>query len=340
MIPTSVVSRGALAAAFLMSASFSSWAVLPFVLSTNSSSVLSTGNTWTGSGTLQPNVIPISFSSNGLRNLVLVSGFSSGSLTIGPDNLLPKPRIAAATGVRQTVTLTGGTADLYVANSGSFDGGDELFNSVGISGFSAGVTKIIWTLDFTLPIAGRDDNALGLNNRPMGGALGLVVAGTGLAPSQYSVKMTLGGVSSAPTTNGTFTPGVPANARPLVSAGWAGTSITQAGATTFTTDAGFDGIIPLGNSSPDFLLIRGYDYDGSGNNYLPADAPLVYAASLTFEISLTSGLSFAADTAFTMSMDGQQFSNVNNAIPEPTAGVLVGLAVLGGLIGWRRRRIF
>ncbi len=333
--------RAAITSVFLFFASCSSWAVLPFILSTDSSGNLSSGNSWVGSGIVQANVIPQPFSGTGgvgLQNPILVSGFSAGTLTVGAGNLLPSNRVSATTGVTHNVTLTGGTGNLHVANSANFDGGNSLFNSVGLSEFSTGVTKIVWTIEYTLPLAGRNDTTTGLDNRPIGGALGLVNAGSGLAANQYSVKMALGGVSSAPTSNGTFTPGVPSNARPFASAGWAGTSISNAGATTFATDAGFDGTVPLGNSSTNFLLIRGYDVNGSGNGYTTADSDLVYVKSVTFEISLTGGGSFASNTAFTISMDGQQYANVNNAIPEPTAGVLVGLAVIGGLIGWRKRK--
>ncbi len=329
----------------ILAATCPSWAVLPFVLSTNSSGNLSAGNTWVGSGTIQSNVIPTSFTANGLQNPVLISGFSSGNLTIVTGNLFPAAtpppggRFYNTTGVSHRLALTGGgTANLHVANSASFDGGDLLFNSVGLSGFSGNVTKIVWTIDYTLPIAGRNDTTTGLDNRPMGAALGLVNAGSGLTPSQYAVTMTLGGVSSDADSNGTFTPGVPANARPFASAGWAGTSISQAGATTFSTDAGFDGTVPLGNSSTNFLLIRGYDVNGSGNNYTVADSNLVYVKSVTFEITRIGGGAFAANTAFTISMDGQQYTNVNNAIPEPSAGVLLGLATIGALLGWRRCR--
>jgi len=87
-------------------------------------------------------------------------------------------------------------------------------------------------------------------------------------------------------------------------------------------------------------MVMGYDYNGSGNGYTAADADLVYVESLTFTIEAAAGKTFQANTIFTISMDGQQYANVNNAIPEPTAALLVGLTVVGGLIGWRRRRIF
>jgi hypothetical protein len=188
-------------------------------------------------------------------------------------------------------------------------------------------------------MAGRNDATTEKQSRPLGGALGLVATGSGLALTDFRVQLQLGGVSSASSSNGTFTPGVPVNAIPWASDGW--DSPAAAGATSFVSNDGFTGLINLTSvaSGVNFLMVKGYDVNGSGNGYQPADADLVYATTLTFTVEAAAGKTFQSGTIFTISMDGQQYANVNNAIPEPTAGVLLGLAAIGGLLGWRRRRI-
>ncbi len=322
----------AIAAALLLATNFPASAVLPFVLTTNGSGVIS-GGSWSGNGTVQPNLSPGTFPP--LDVDILVTGLSSGALTIDPENLYPEPRINAATGVTHSVSLTGGTGNLRIANSNNFDDGASKYNAVGLEGFS-GVTKIVWTMTYTLPMAGRNDDVTSLSSRPIGGALGLVSAGSGLAVTDFRVELQLGGVSSTPTSSGTFTPGVPASAKPFGTAGW---DALPAGTTNFVSANGFEGLVDLASvtTGVNFLMVMGYDYDGVGG-YSAADAPLVYAQSMTFTIEAAPGKTFQADTIFTISMDGQQYSNLNNAIPEPTAGVLLGLATIGGLIGWRSRR--
>jgi len=318
-----------------LAASLPASAVLPFTMSTNGSGVIS-GGSWSGNGTIQPNVSPGTFPP--LDVDVLVQDFTSGTLAINAANLFPDTRINPATGVTHSVVLTGGTGDLRLANSNAFDDGASKYNAVGLQGF-LGVTKIVWTMTYTLPIAGRNDDPTSLSSRPIGGALGLVQAGSGLGLTDFNVTLQLGGVSSTPTSNGTFTPGVPANSIPFATAGW---DSRPAGATNFVSADGFTGLIDLASASSgvNFLMVMGYDYNGSGNGYTAADADLVYVESLTFTIEAAAGKTFQAIKIFTISMDGQQYANVNNAIPEPTAALLVGLTFVGGLIGWRRRRIF
>ncbi len=163
----------------------------------------------------------------------------------------------------------------------------------------------------------------------------MVTPGDGLSAASFNVSLAYGGVYSAPTANGTFTAGVPANAIPFASAKW--DNETTPGTTTFVSNSGFTGIIDvLGLEDADFLLVRGYDYNGSGNGFTAADAPLVYAQSLTWTLSSDTG-SFAAGTYFTVSMDGQQYSNLEN-VPEPSALMILGFVGILGAIYYSRRR--
>lgn len=305
-------------------------AVLPFDVSTNGSGTVINGS-WVGNGTVQPNQTAGNFNNNGVGLDVLVQNFSSGTFTINPGNLYPNPRISTNMGVSVSVSLTGGTGDFLLANSNNFDGGNTMYNSVGLTDL-AGVTSITWTIEFTEPIAGRSDVVTGLDFRPIGAAIGLVAAGSGLTAGSFNVALSYDEVYSSATSDGLFISGLPGNAIPYASAGW--DSPAAPGATSFVTNDGFTGTVSLGASDTDFLLVRGYDYNGSGNGYTAADSDLVYIKSLTWTITSDTG-SFAAGTHFTVSMDGQQHANLE-AVPEPSAGLLLGVACVGGLIWWRR----
>ncbi len=332
-----IFSAFALVIGALLTTSFQASAVLPFTMSTNATSVI-TGGSWVGNGAVQPNVSTTTFVTPNVDADVLVNDFTNGSLTINPANLFPEPRINAATGVTHSVAVTGGTADFRIANSNNFDLAGARYNAVGLQGFSGNVTKFVWTMQYTLPMAGRNDSTTEKITRPLGAAFGLVATGSGLALTDFKVQLQLGGVSSASSSNGTFTPGVPSNAIPWASDGW--DSPAAAGATSFVSNDGFLGLIDLLTlgSGANFLMVKGYDVNGSGNGYQSADADLVYATTLTFTVEAAAGKTFQSGTIFTISMDGQQYANVNNAIPEPTAGVLLGLAAIGSLVGWRGRR--
>lgn len=318
------------------------WAVtsaqagFPFVVTSGSTGTVS-GGSWTGSGTIAPNITPGTTSATNSK--IFVNDFGSGTLQISPGSLYPNTanvanlndvnRVTSSTGVSHVITINGGTADLLLANTNNFDGGADKFNSVGLSGFSPGVTSISWTMTYTLPIAGRTSSPTQLDSRPMGGALGLAATG-GLALNNFNVDLELENMYSTPVANGVFVSGIPALARPYASTSW---GTTTGGQTTFHSD-GFTGLVPPGELSNNFLLVRGYDYNGSGNGFTAADAPLVYTQSYTWTISLDSG-TFAAGTQFVMSLDGQQFTNLNN-VPEPT---LIGLAAMGvGILVFVRRR--
>lgn len=307
-------------------------------MTSGSTGTVSSG-TWTGNGSVVPNITPGTTSATNSK--IFVNDFGSGTLQINPGSLYPNTanvanlndtnRVTSSTGVSHAITINGGTADLLLANTNNYDGGSDKWNSIGLSGFSPGVTSITWTMTYTLPIAGRTSSTTQLDSRPMGGALGLAATG-GIALTNFNVDLELEDMYSTPTADGVFVSGIPALARPYASTNW---GTTTGGQTTFHSN-GFTGLVPPGELSNNFLLVRGYDYNGSGNGYTAADAPLVYTQTYQWTISLDSG-TFTAGTQFVMSLDGQQFTNLNN-VPEPTLVGLVAMAV-GILVFFRRQRL-
>lgn len=301
------------------------WAVIPFAWVTNGSGVVTDGS-WTGDGTIQNNLNPASTTAQiavqdfslGTIGIDSIGGNASGNI-YSAGRILTNPITAT-----QSISLTGGTADLRLHNSNSFDGGGALFNSVGLTDFQ-GVTEISWTLKFSEPIAGRNETLADLTTRPMGAGLALITAGTGQSLSSFTVDMEFGQIYHEDTLNDVFLTGVPTAAVPRQATGF-GTAV--AGATSFTSSA-FSAL-------NQFLLVRGYDYDGVGG-YTAADAELVYMTEMTWTIRRDDGLAFASNTLFTMSMDGQQYANVTEVIPEPTSLMLMAGSVLGGCL-FRRRR--
>ncbi len=310
-----------------------SHAVLPFALSTDGSSVFTNGG-WSGTGTVQPNISPGTYSGTIIEGM-LVQDFSSGVLTVNSfgGNPAVDGRLKDVNqGVVHTITLTGGTADLRLANSNAFDGGASLWNSTGLTDFQGAVTKIEFTTVFETPIAGRTALIGDLANGGMGAGLSLINIGAGQALSSFTVGLSYGGVFSSAAGNASgpynpslpgFTSGVPSNAIPQKSNGF---NTPAPGSTSFTSDA-FTG-------TNQFLLAKGYDYDGSGDGYTAADADNVYITSLTWTITRDDNLAFAQDTLFVVSMDGQQYGT--SFIPEPSS-VILGLSGVA-LFAFRRRR--
>jgi hypothetical protein len=309
------------------------WAVIPFSWATNGSgTVLNGDGSWTGSGAIQPNLDPVSTTAQ-----IAVQNFSSGTMVINKvggsatgnaysaGRLLSDPLSLVAT---HTITLTGGTADLRLHNSNSNDGGAALFNSVGLTDFQ-GVTEITWTTTYNQPLAGRNTDLTGgqpLTSRPMGEGLALITAGSGQSVSSFTVDLDFDQIYHE--VGGEFVSGVPVTAIPRQNPGFGGTGgYGTAGATSFTSSA----FVALNQ----FLLVRGYDMDNNGID--ATDMTKVYMRQMTWTIRKDDNSAFSADTLFTMSMDGQQYSNYLTVIPEPTSVLLVGGSVLGGCLLRRRR---
>ena len=304
-----------------------------------------TGN-WVGDGTAQSGLDPGTFSGAGSTGLTVetaVEDFTSGTGSIFTNVSGSRVNSDLALDVSATV-LGGGTADLEFANSGNFDGGNSLFNSVDFSGFQGNVTSISITLDYNQFVGGRDNVNASFTSRPFLGALGLASAGTGLMREDFNVSLTLVDPVFTSTPNGTdFAPGL-GGATAFGTAGFDGATAETNGFSilgsmgdpnTFTASE-FTGEISLGASSPDFLLFRGFDDDGNG--FDGDDATQVFASEVVWTISVDDPLtqSFASDTRFTISLDGEQFANVS-AIPEPSLGGILLLSFAGGLFIRRRK---
>jgi hypothetical protein len=310
------------------------FAVIPFSFTTDGSSVI-TGGTWSGDGTVQPNIVmgtapgpvqlPVTDFTSGTLALNSMGGNDSGNV-YSTNRILTNPLTST-----HVINLTGGSADLRMHNSNNNDGGTLLFNSLGLTNFD-GVTSISWTTTYNQPIAGRNTDLpphpSGFITRPMGMGLAMVTAGTGQTISSFTVDMSYTQIYQQ-ISPGVFITGVPSIATPTHNAGF-GTQV--AGATSFTSDA-FTGL-------NQFLLVRGYNMDGIGNsgNMETADADDVYMRQMTWTIRKDDNSAFASDTVFVFSMDGQQYSNFNNVIPEPSSMLLLSASLLGGCL-YRRRTV-
>jgi hypothetical protein len=313
------------------------WAVFPFAWDTNASSVVNAAHgSWTGNGAVQPNIhsaTGVTIGGNlGTNAQIAVNDFSSGTFTInGLDGNIYAPggvksgdgrMLANPINATHTITLTGGTADIRLHNSSSTDGGANLFNSVGLTGFSAGVTSITWKTTFSSPIAGRMTDLTSRTTRPMGSGLALLNVG-GHALGDFTVNMQYDQIYHD--LGAGFVSGAPAGKAPLVNQGF---GTPAPGSSSFTSNAF--------NNFNEFLLVRGYNVDGDAA-YDADDAPKVYMREMTWTITPDAGKSFNASTIFVTSMDGEQYTGYALAIPEPTSLLLMAGSVVGGCLLRRRR---
>ncbi|MEM9080089.1 MAG: PEP-CTERM sorting domain-containing protein [Verrucomicrobiota bacterium] len=298
-------------------------AVFTFDVSTSSgANPTITGGSWTGDGAVQPDVAvgPI------FDGDVLVDDFTSGTFRIDGSALGTNGRITTGSGVSHTITFTGGTGDLVVINSNGNDGGSLLFNNMTILDLM-GVTSISIVTKYDDPIAGRNIIPTSKGGLPMGMSLGLNNAGTGLGLDSFQVTYSLGNLVTS--TDGTnFNLGA-SGAMPF-SNGW---DSVVGGQSTFTA-SDFPGLSMDGDRGDLQLWVRSYDLDGE-DGPTSGDAELAYANTFTFTITPDSG-TFAADTVFLLSMDGQQYGNVG-LVPEPSVVALVSILGAGFVLRRRRR---
>lgn len=284
------------------------------------------GGSWSGNGTIQSNLTPGTSSFDGStitpgNSGVLVDNFTgSGTLSINSfaSGDPGTERFEADTTANVTVSIAGGSADLFLANSAPWDGGADSFNSIQLHDL-AGVTSVSFTVQFDRLIAGRVWEPTNLGAAPTIAGLNLLAPGTGLATTNFNLSAAYNGVvSSADGIN--FVPGA-AGYNPTLSPNY---DAASAGDTTFTS-----------SDLTGWHILRGYDVDGSGA-YDATDADKVYIDSVTFTVTPIGAASFAPDTELAISLDGERHANADNAIPEPSVSLL-GLAALAGL-GIRRRR--
>lgn len=184
----------------LLFSAVSSFAAFPYDVSTNGSGVVS-GGSWSGNGTVQPNVSAGTFAGTVGVNFIkeeFVRNFSNGTFTINPGNLhsnvAPEQRVPDPFGAAISLQLTGGTGDLYLVNSNPYDGGASMFNSLTLGGL-AGVTEVRIKFTFNQPIAGRILNEqyqtpMTLSYSPMGAAIGAAEFGAGLTGADFDITAT------------------------------------------------------------------------------------------------------------------------------------------------------
>lgn len=288
---------------------------------------------WIGKGT----VFEVDPKTNNKDNIQLyVENFKTGTLVLDHlalDAMLPKDRVRESLKARYKFRITGGNADLMLANTSSSDRGrgKEYFNSVNLTGLE-GVTKIDVTLSFNEPVAARKQALHILECLPLVGANGCWRAGEGLNEKDFNVTVTYRGTASSK--DGlSFTRGIPQDGEPVVTKGFDARPII---APTFLSN-GYTGLVVPGGGpvSKHFLTVRGYDCDGQ-SGFTKADCELHYAKSIQWVITPGKG-TFKDDTGFIFSMDGQQHANflAVPATPEPATAVL---GMLGALALLRRRR--
>ena len=319
--------------------------IFAMLLPSNSDAALSfTGGSntgWSGSGTvLNANPSPGTFSGTGI-SVPFVENAASGTLSISNfanSALNPTTRVSNTLAADVAFTFTGGTADISLNNTTNSDGGQgaNFFNSVNITGL-AGVSSIQMTVTYNEFLAGRS-RVLGNSNDLRGfatlGAVGVAAAGTGLDINDFN---TLAVFSQAFGLNsmGNFVPGTPSGI-PFTSAGggFSAPPIVSGTDVTFSADR-FTGLVAPGGGGldGDFLFLRAFDADGSGN-LTPEDADDFYARELTFTITPDSG-TFEDDTIFTFSLDGQQHANLA-LVPEPSSMMTLSLAAFA--FAMRRKR--
>ncbi|MEM9081783.1 MAG: PEP-CTERM sorting domain-containing protein [Verrucomicrobiota bacterium] len=301
-------------------------AVFPFDYATDSGGNFTNGGTWTGDGSVVADIEPGTFSGTPLTQTV-VQDFSSGMAFLPMNvNNDSGTRVNADLDLSVSFEVVGGTADLQYSNSANFDGGVDKFNSIGLTDLD-GVTSLSIRMNYSQFVAARDSAPGSLASRPMLAALGLVSAGAGLSLTDFAVTMSL--TNPVYSTDGVnFLPGV-GTATPFASAQW---DPFSAGDTTFTAD-GFAGFLPIGASSTNFLMLRGYDAAGDG--FDTTDAQHYYADEMVWTITPSGGATeFEAGTQFVFSLDGKQYAN--EPVPEPTVSSLLALLLSGVLV--RRRR--
>lgn len=279
-------------------------------------------NTWAGDGA-ESFPVPGTNPNSATR----ITGFTSGSFDI-PSSSLLQSRFLVPTGVNVNYSVNGGgTANIVLANSTNFDAGANAWDGIRITNFSGVVSSVTITLTYTNPIAARDGFVGGrVDSGPVGSALGLVAGTLG----DFNINTSFGGILTAPDALTQPTVGSPAGL-PNVSAPFLPVS---AGDTSFTNPTGFAGLVPspAGGLSTNFLMVDGWDGPDPGTTRDDPDSPLTYITTQTWTID-PEGAGFTDSTDITISMDGQQYSNL--LIPEPSGSLL---ALMGSMVLFLRRK--
>ena len=261
------------------------------------------GGSYSGDGTVQSNVVAPAGGATG--SFLFVDDASSGTVTV---DSLPTPsqtRLSPGTGVDFSFTFGGGTGDVFLNDRNSFDGGANDFDGISLSGMS-GVTSASVTIEYSNLHAARNFNLTGRSGPYFAGVI-LADPGEGLNAFDYNLVAELNGVVSS-TDGVNFSPGLDPSFTMIGSPEY---DPASPGDTVFTADSLPD--IPTG-----FLSIKGFDTNEDGNLSL-GDLQNVYAESLTWTITRDDGLAFPEGTRFLFSLDGQVYSNQEDATAAAAA---------------------
>jgi|GEM_PF-2040982 len=281
-----------------------------------------------------------------------ITGTSGGTLSIGgfstaaansPSNRIDPTNSGNATSsLNATVkfTFTGGTGTVRLANSAADDGSSTstLYNSFSVTNLS-GVTGVNIQVTYNEFVAGRSQivggNASDTRNFEGLSTLGAIgVTNTGsLAADQISGNVTFGQAFGR-NADGSYSPGVPTGSAITASGGGLSGAPTVAGSDVTFASSGLSGTVGLGGLSPNFLFLRAFDTNENGLD--ASDGENFYAKSITFDLVPEVG-TFDNDTAFTVSLDGEQYLGSFQNVPEPSSLFVLSLAAVGGLV--RRRRV-
>ncbi len=214
----------------------------------------------------------------------------------------------------------GSTASIGLSNNGSYFKGwhaDGLDNA----------TSFGFTSTFSDPIHGRDNNTK-LDGLPWGFATALFVAGAGFGVEDFDVTYTISGLQYTPTvpaTPSTLTSTIPTYT-PFASAEWDNGTVQDT--LVFNSADGFTGLT-TGAAGLNNLLVRGFDDENS--SFRRPDWQQFYADSFSVLITPKAEATFAADTIFVFSFDGD---TTLETVPEPSGAMLLAL---GGMLGLTRR---